>query len=348
MCVTTKKVSNDPKGGLREYVDLAHLTTSRLFSIIITCFHRYVHSMESQQTRLIEALRRLHRHVKQPIAEDDMREILQTVRACGFDFEGVQDIHYDAPESKAPPAGLADLGSFENIATNGFNENNATKGGNRNSVMDWATGQDCLGKRKRAEFGQFLDMAITPGSDVAVGGNVGNSLPDTNGGSDLTHDSEISPLKRQKPAAPTEPVNDSRSFDNYFDQVTTPSNPFKPPTPPGTDVSNPTFDASLQNVSNSLQQLSEMPAWSWSDLSQPLTTTDDDSTFEINGNTSTYPTGETSKAVSTFEAPHDWGPTMWWDPSLLFDTRLENSDQDGRGLTTQSLDASHNFNEDYF
>ena len=304
--------------------------------------------MESQQTRLIEALRKLHRHVKQPIEEEDMQEILQTARSCGFDFEGVQNIQYNAPESNTPRAGHDNIEPSGSRATIGFNDNKDANGNNRNSAMRLATGLDCLGKRKRAEFGQLRNTAITPGSDVAFVANVGNSSPDTNGGSNLAHESETSPLKRQKAAAPTEMVDDYWGLDSYFDQVTTPYNPSKPPTILGTADSNPTSDANLLNVSNALRQPWEMPASSWNDLSQSLTTTDDDPTFEINGTTSAYPIGESTEALSTFEAQHDWGSTMWWDPSLLFDTRLENSELDGDDLPTSSLNLSHGVNEGSF
>ena len=306
--------------------------------------------MESQQTRLIEALRRLHRHVKQPIDEEDMQEILQTARACGFDFdfEGVQDIQYNYSESNALRAEDDIPEPFGDRATNGFNDNNVTIGRYRNSVVDRVTGHECLGKRKRAESGQLLNTTITPGNDVAIVENVGNSLPNTNGGSELEHESSTSPLKRQKPAAATETVDDYWKFDSYFDQATTPDITSKMPTMPGAVVSNPMFDANPQDVSNFLQQPSEMPVWSWKDVPQPLTTTDDDPSFELNGTTNTYPVGEPSEASSTFEAPHDWGSTMWWDPALLFDTRLDNSDLGGDGLPTQPLDLSHDVNEGSF
>lgn len=303
--------------------------------------------MESQQTRLIEALRKLHRHVKQPIEEEDMQIILQTARSCGFDFEGVQDIQYNAPERNTPRAGHDNIEHSGSRATIGFNDNKDANGNNRNSATSLATGHDCLGKRKRAEFGQLLNMAITPGSDVAVVANVGNSSPDTNGGSNLAHESETSPLKRQKAAAPTV-VDDYWGLDNYFDQVTTPYNPSKPPTILGTADSNPTSDANLLNVSNALRQPWEMPASSWNDLFQSLTTNDDDPTFEINGTTSAYPIGESTEALSDIGAQHDWGSTMWWDPSLLFDTRLENSELDGDDLPTSSLNLSHEVNEGSF
>lgn len=314
-CVTTKKVSNDPKGGLREYV----------------------HSMESQQTRLIEALRKLHRHVKQPIDEEDMQEILQTARACGFDFEGVQDIQYNTHESNSPPPGHDNLEHVRSRATNGFHNNKDTNGEEMNSVMDWGTGHDCLGKRKRAEFGQLLNTAIAPDSDVPVVGNFGDSLPDTSEVSDVVHESETSPLKRQKPAAPAETVDDYWNFDSNFDQVTTPYKSSKPPIIPTEAFSNSVFDADLQIVSDPLQQPSELPAWSWNDLSQPLTTTHDDPTFEANRTTNTHPIEDSTAASSNFDASHDGGSTMWWDPSLLFDTGHDNLDLDGGGLPTWSF-----------
>lgn len=297
--------------------------------------------MESQQTRLIEALRKLHRHVKQPIEEKDMQEILQTVRACGFDVEGVQDIQNNTHQSSTPQAGHDNLQSFGNGAANGFTDNKDTNGENRNGVMDWATGHDCLGKRMRADYEPLPNPIITPNSVVAAVRHVGGSLPDTSGGSDMAFESQASPLKRHKPAGPAEMIDDYWKFDNNFDQVVTPYNLSKPSTISGTPISNLTSDANLQNVSSSSQQTSEMPDWAWNNLSQPLTTTDDDPIFEINETTSTYPVVGSLEALSTFEAPHDWGSTMWWDPSLLFDTRLDNSDLDSGGLPTQSPELSH-------
>lgn len=300
--------------------------------------------MESQQTRLIEALRKLHRHVKQPIGEEDMQEILQTVRACGFDVEGVNDIQQNALESKPSRAPYNSIDPVGNGATNGSDDKEDTNGENRNGVMGRVTGSDCLGKRKRAECGQLLKRSITPGRDMDIPGNAKNISPDVNGGSDLAHESATSPLKRQKPAAPTEMVDDYWSLDDYLDQVTTPHNPSNPPTIPDTAVSNPVFDVNLPNMSNSMQQPPETSSWSWNDLSQSLTMTDNAPTFETNQVTSINPIGEASDALPPFEALHDLGSTIWWDPSSLFGTRNGNSDLDDGDLPIQPFDLSYGVN----
>ncbi len=264
-----------------------------------------------------------------------MQEIIQAVRACGFDFENVQDTQNNLPESRTSQVGHDNKEPFGNGAASGSNDKDTNERG-RITGTNLATGHDGLGKRKRAESGQPLNTSITPGSDVAVVGNVEDSSPNPNGGSDLENKSGTSHLKRQKPAAPTESVDDYWNFNNYFDQIATPYNPSKPPTISSTTVPSPMFDANRQNVSNSLQQPSEMPAWSWNDLSQPLTTTDGDPTVDVNGTASDlpYPVRESSEALPFSEVPNDWESTMWWDPSLLFDTRLENPNLDGMDLPT--------------
>lgn len=52
---------------------------------------RYVHSIESQQTHLIRALQNAHRHSRQSIDHEDMKEIVEIVRRCGYDFEEVPE-----------------------------------------------------------------------------------------------------------------------------------------------------------------------------------------------------------------------------------------------------------------
>ncbi len=262
-----------------------------------------------------------------------MQEIIQAVRACGFDFENVQDTQNNAPESKISQVGHDKEEPFREGATSGSNDKD-TNGRSRTGGRDLATGHDGLGKRKRAESRQPLNTSIATGSDVADVGNVEDSSPNTNGGSDLANQPGTSHLKRQKPAAATESVDDYWNFNNYFDQVASPYNPSKPPTMSGTTVLSPMFDANLQNVSNSLQQPSEMSAWSWNDLSQPLTTADGDTTVDVNGTASPYPVRESSGVLPFSEVPNDWESTMWWDPSLLFDTRLENPNLDGMDLPT--------------
>jgi len=58
--------------------------------------------METQQLQLIQALKDISRHVQQPVGQQDMREILETVKKCGFDFEGVETQSF--PENQDPTA----------------------------------------------------------------------------------------------------------------------------------------------------------------------------------------------------------------------------------------------------
>ena len=51
----------------------------------------YAHIIESQHMRLIQALQKVHRDVRQFVKEEDMNEIVQIVKACGFDFENMKD-----------------------------------------------------------------------------------------------------------------------------------------------------------------------------------------------------------------------------------------------------------------
>ena len=47
---------------------------------------RYVRSLESQQTRLIRALEKVHRHSRQAVDQEAMKEIVAIVRSCDYDF----------------------------------------------------------------------------------------------------------------------------------------------------------------------------------------------------------------------------------------------------------------------
>src|ERR1700722_17899754 len=47
--------------------------------------------METQQLLLIKALKAVSRHVPQAVGEGGLKEILETVRSCGFDFDGLGD-----------------------------------------------------------------------------------------------------------------------------------------------------------------------------------------------------------------------------------------------------------------
>ncbi|KAG9241013.1 hypothetical protein BJ878DRAFT_253706 [Calycina marina] len=69
VCTANKKVPTDAKAASTEYI----------------------RSMEAQQGRLIKALKDINQHIQQPVGREGIKEILETVRDCGFEFEGMVD-----------------------------------------------------------------------------------------------------------------------------------------------------------------------------------------------------------------------------------------------------------------
>lgn len=51
----------------------------------------HMREMEIQQSNLMKALTNIVRRVRQPVGEADVKQIMETVKECGFAFEGVGD-----------------------------------------------------------------------------------------------------------------------------------------------------------------------------------------------------------------------------------------------------------------
>ena len=306
---------------------------------------RYVHTMESQQTRLIKALKKMRRHVRQPIQEEDMKEIVQTVRACGFDFEGLPEILDSCTESHE------EINQNQNTNTNLSADDDGTSEKDKNDSGDTSKspsmtdeGSDLPRKRKRGESGPQYDSTIVSHIDAPQLDQTSHTVSIGNGGFGRASERQTSPQKRRRPVTPTEHIDDYWNLENYCDQVISPYIPSDPTLLSEAPVSSSLTDTNLQNTSNSFPQWpSDMPAWMLEGLSQPAVPTEYD-TISIDRSPSAYLTGGSTDPLSTLAAPLDWESTMWWDPSLLFDGSLADSDIATAGLAAQTSDVVYDVN----
>ncbi|KAI9820577.1 MAG: hypothetical protein M1827_004946 [Pycnora praestabilis] len=346
LCVTSKKTHTDPKGALREHIL----------------------SMEMQQTRLIKALKKMSRHERQPIEEEDMKEIVQTVRACGFDFEGVSEFldrntKNGSTEAKHEEIEHAPTCKARNSTQHNVTGKNSTdgveKGGQRPSIEN--SGRSSSGKRKRGGQGQKSNNLVVPHDDGTEVDLTQDDVSFGDAGLNQTCEEGMASSKRQKSGIPTEPIDDYWNLDHYWEQVKSPYTQSQSAMVSEVPVSSQLTETSLPNTSISFPQWpSPLPSW-MSDgvsngilertsngvpdsmpngplngISQPMKTAVQYETQSPDANSpSAFQFEELGPLSSTLEAPLDWQSGMWWDPSLLFDLRLEQAGLETADLASQ-------------
>ncbi|MCJ1306263.1 hypothetical protein MMC08_009083 [Hypocenomyce scalaris] len=288
----------------------------------------------------------MRRHVRQSIKEEEMKEIVQTVRACGFDFESMPEILDSFTESHE------EINHNQNANTNLSTADEGTSEKDKNDSGDTSKspsmthkGSDLPTKRKRGEFGPQHDSTTVSHIDGPQLDQTWNTVSGGNEGFGQASERQTSPQKKRRPVTPTEHIDDYWNLENYCDQVISPYIPSDPTLLSEAPVSSPLTDTNLPNTSNSFPQWSsDMPAWMLEGLSQPAVPTEYDTISSIDRSSSAYLIGESTDPSSTLAAPLDWESTMWWDPSLLFDGSLADSDVATADLAAQTSDFVYDVN----
>ena len=242
--------------------------------------------MEAQQSYLIKALTAVTRHVRQPVGEKELKEILQTVRRCGFDFEEAGDqFNITKPISEI---------------LQGRGPEDAEGGRGHHSR-----------KRKREE--EALDDSRTP-TQVADSNESTHAIT-----LDTAMCLQQDDLSIHQPCS--EPVDDYWNLDAYWDQVAAPfqcvpatdssetfpaQQKYPLPSQDQADCLNRMLDGIFQSSYNPDLYTQSMDARSATGVKTPI---DSDTAFS---------------SLSTFSQP-EWDSTLWWDPSLLFNTTSDTS-----------------------
>ena len=345
-CLLSKKpVSSDPKLVLREYV-------SRLLFDSVNCFAStfayilisYVHSMESQQTRLIKALQKVHRDVQQCVKEEDMNEIVQIVRACGFDFEPLDPSQTTNNCRIARPA-MVDRGSDGSIHSHSTSSDSNDGTTALLSTQTKVGESGCMKKRKLGQTDVRPNSHIFQCSEASGENGLENgiSIPPTNGNPDSGYESIPSPLKRNKRSASPGLTDDYWNLDSYSDHVIQLNSPAGTNTPLPMPFPAQAGELNLQDAMLSADQWSsDLPSWpvdQFSTSNNPHTT---DSNYSTNGGPEfDCLTQMADHSPLPFTSNLDWDSTLWWDPSLLFDMEMKNQEIGHGGLAPQAPDDTY-------
>lgn len=242
--------------------------------------------MEARQSLLIKALSAVTRHVRQPVGESELKEILEIVRQCGFDFKHV--------------------GNQFNL-TQPISEILQGRGPKDHKIRDGHP----PGKRKRGE-------------EASDNNRIPTQVADPDEPLHLTTLDTVMCLQQDnlsKNRPVPGPVDDYWNLDAYWDQVaapfqcvsatnsseTFPAQPNYPlPSQDQADCLNRMLDGIFQSGYNPNLHTQSIEARSATGVKAPI---DSDATFS---------------SVSTFNQP-EWDSTLWWDPSLLFNTTPDTS-----------------------
>jgi hypothetical protein len=224
-----------------------------------------------------------------------LKEIMQTVKICGFDFEGIEDQgHTQKPTIQTPLPYKLDNETSERIE-------------NINSEA----------KRKRGDDVLDFNVGHREQTAVEMADSYKHGDQDWNGFS-----------KRQKVS---ELFDDYWNLDAYLDVVAAPYQSLAPPAQPSTSFPDQHKYSLPEDVpKGSFQWPSTLPDWMLDGLFQP----------GLIGQSTIGPQQDLlgNIAVDTVNAepplptldnfnPSDRDPTLWWDPSILYDTNLNPSPQ---------------------
>lgn len=302
--------------------------------------------MESQQTRLIKALQKVHRDVRQSIKEEDMDEIVQIVRACGFDFETVPASRTENGVPEIPQEEIAH-------ESNGFakhitKDNGKTESNDKHRLpTSISQGNGCRKKRKRGTMDDQINSSTAENSDHVDKDITGKTASSLNGPFDDGFGTLPSPLKRRKSLTSPSITDDYWVLDDYWDQIIRLSTPSDSTTPFPAPIAGQPDDASLQYPSHSTTQWpSNALTWGLENASQPAFCTDSSPRqFVDRSQEVAFTAGAVEPSSSDFLAGLDWESTLWWDPSLVFDTEKENHGFGIDGQDSQTLGTLCDFED---
>ena len=285
---------------------------------------RYVHSMESQQTCLIKALQKVHRHVRQSVEEEDMKEIVDIVRACGFDFESVPLASDQSINQQVVPAvvdRILDKDIQNHPKKDSTNEKEQDASIDEHAqVPDMEAGS--ARKRKRNE-NDDRDDTVTLRSSSASQRYSEDTASASENTSNSSHGMTVSDateatdaalsLEEPAPKRQRDQTDDCWNFNYQPNAVTAPYSPWdlNPVSEPY--ISSSFADATSQPIFDSISD---------STLNIPTQTLDDSILTQNLTDPDTLPKDlVTPELASPLRSPPtlpDWDATLWWDPAILF------------------------------
>jgi len=297
--------------------------------------------MESQQTRLIKALQRVHRDVRQSIKEEDMNEIVQIVQACGFDFESVPDLPASHIGNSKPDTKPEETETEIKVSARSLKKGLGKKlTGDKQRAADTTheTGQNDK-KRKRGKADGRMQTAIAKSSNTHEEA-VPETLPTIPVGySDDAHNPETSPLKRPKSSTTTGLTDDYWNLNNHWDPIlalnTVSDAEILLAAPPQQQSVLPNSEYTSHDIA---QSGSSAPLWGLNDSPQSTNSSGDSSNYLTKGSLYSDSTAEAAEAsASNVLAGLDWESTLWWDPSMIYGMDTENLGLGVDGLASSPL-----------
>jgi hypothetical protein len=225
-----------------------------------------------------------------------LKEIMETVKICGFDLEGIEDQgHTQKPTIKTPLPNKLDSETSERPE----NINSEAKRKRGDDILDFNVGH-------REQTAVEMADICKPQGDKDW-----NGFP-----------------KRQKVS---ELFDDYWNLDAYLDIIAAPYQSLAPAAQPSICFPDQHKYGSLEDVPKGPSQWpSTLPDWMLDGLFQP----------GLIGQSTTGPQQDLlgNIAVDTVNAeppwptpenfnPSDKDPTLWWDPSILYDTNLNPTPQ---------------------
>lgn len=283
--------------------------------------------MESQQTRLIKALQKVHRDVQQSIKEEDMNEIVQIVRACGFEFEPLSTMSSsytknDASELKQEIAENAD----NEVATCLENIHHRDSTGDEHQLSNVIPKNIRSPKRKRGRTDNQTNLGIAEDREHAGRVAPGKMVFMPDGGLNEGFEPPSSPSKRQRFSTSPAVIDDYWSLDSYWDQIIRLHSPSEADTPFPAPISDYLDLPSQLDPSHSMAHWpSDTSGPGLHDHSHPTLASGIGPYRSVEGFQEAMTTAEAAEPSSSdFAAGLDWDSTLWWDPALVFDMDLEN------------------------
>jgi hypothetical protein len=301
--------------------------------------------MESQQRRLIKALQKVHLDVRKSIKEEDMNEIVQIVRACGFDFESVSAMPAAHSENEDPENKLRKGGYESSVPATTLERalgKKDTGDGHRPPTIIRAD-SECPRKRTREEFGDEIEPATAESSVDTDKDVIRNAVSIPNERCDDGTRPQTSPLKRQKMSTCTGLMDNLGNLKSYEDQtnlLNTPSDPKNTFAPPHSGQS---AEASPQNTWQPMAQWpSNLSTWGPDYSPTPTTFNSSDPHNLADSSRKTDSTAEVTEFSSSVSPVGlDWESTLWWDPSLAFDMANESLGLGVEDLVSQPFEPAY-------
>lgn len=270
-----------------------------------------------------------------------MNEIVQIVRACGFDFESVPDMTASHTENSKPNAKHEEVETEIKVSATPLKHGVGKKltcDKQRAADKTHETGQN-VKKRKRGKPDARIQTAIAEGKDIheeALSATQ-NTMP--NGYSDDAYDPETSPLKRPKSSASTGLTDDYANLNNHWDQILALNTVSDPGILLAAPPPHQSIFPNLEHTSHDIAQ-TELSAPTSGLNDSPQLTKPSDSSSNYLTNVSLYSDSTVEAAepsASEILADLDWESTLWWDPSMIYGMDTENLGLGVDGLASSPL-----------